>query len=55
MSDDMTLSCGNGFVNIRVGAIILKDGKFLMVSDKHFDYCYSVADGLNSVKRLSRQ
>lgn len=42
MSDDMTLSCGNGFVNIRVGAIILKDGKFLMASDKHFDYYYSV-------------
>lgn len=42
MSDDMTVPCGGGFVNIRVGAIILKDRKFLMVNDKRSDYCYSV-------------
>ena len=27
MSPDMTVPCGEGIINIRVGAIILKDGK----------------------------
>ena len=27
MSIDMTVPCDNGLINIRVGAIILKDGK----------------------------
>ena len=31
MSSDMTVSCDNGLINIRVGAIIMKDGKILMV------------------------
>lgn len=39
---DLTLPAGDGFLNLRVGAIILKDGKFLMVKTAGADYCYSV-------------
>ena len=42
MNQDMTVQCGNGLINIRVGAIILKDGKFLMVGNHRSDYLYSV-------------
>ena len=38
----MTVPCGDGFINIRVGAIIMKDGKFLMVGNERADYLYSV-------------
>ena len=41
MSKDMCVVCDDGFLNIRVGAIILKDGKLLMVSNDK-DYLYSV-------------
>ncbi len=40
--EDLTLPVGGGFVNVRVGAIIRKDGKFLMVGNDREDYCYSV-------------
>ena len=40
--EDLTLPVGSGFVNVRVGAIIQKDGKFLMVGNDREDYCYSV-------------
>ena len=39
---DMSVSCGEGIINIRVGAIILKDGCFLMVRNHLSDYFYSV-------------
>ena len=39
---DMSVSCGEGMINIRAGAIILKDGRFLMVRDHASDYFYSV-------------
>lgn len=39
---DMTVPCDDGFINIRVGAIILKNGKFLMVGNSRADYLYSV-------------
>lgn len=39
---DMCVSCGSGIINIRVGAIILKDGRFLMVRSGASDYFYSV-------------
>lgn len=39
---DVTLPCGDGFVSIRVGAIIMRDGKFLMVGNDRADYLYSV-------------
>ena len=43
MSKDMTVPCDTGLINIRVGAIILKDGKFLMVGNYiRPDYLYSV-------------
>ena len=42
MGKDMTVPCDNGFINIRVGAIIMKDGKFLMAGNKRQDYLYSV-------------
>lgn len=41
-NSDMTVYCDDGLINIRVGAIILKDGKFLMVGNEHADYLYSV-------------
>ena len=42
MSSDMTVSCDNGLINIRVGAIIMKGGKILMVDSERNDYLYSV-------------
>ena len=42
MNRDMTVACDGGLINIRVGAIILKDGKFLMVGNDRADYLYSV-------------
>ena len=42
MQPDMCIPCGDGFVNIRVGAIIEKDGKLLMVGNEDVDYVYSV-------------
>ena len=40
---DLTLPCGENLVNLRVGAIILKDGRFLMVGNKKRPhYLYSV-------------
>ena len=40
--NDMMVPCDNGLINIRVGAIIKKDGKLLMVGNDHDDYLYSV-------------
>ena len=34
MHSDMCIPCDNGLVNLRVGAIILKDGKLLMAGNK---------------------
>ncbi|MDE6586182.1 MAG: NUDIX domain-containing protein [Clostridia bacterium] len=42
MSRDMCVQCDDGIINIRVGAIILKDGKVLMVGNQRSDYLYSV-------------
>lgn len=39
---DITLPIDNGTINIRVGAIIMKDGKFLMTGNPRVDYLYSV-------------
>ena len=41
MNKDMCVVCDDGFLNIRAGAIIMKDGKLLMVSNDR-DYLYSV-------------
>ena len=40
--NDMTVPCGDGLINLRVGAIILRDGKLLMVANERADYLYSV-------------
>ena len=42
MTQDLTLPAAEGYVNLRVGAIIIKDGKLLMVGSRDFDYYYSV-------------
>lgn len=43
MKKDMTVPCEDGLINIRVGAIIMKDGQMLMVGNKiRPEYLYSV-------------
>ncbi len=42
MGSDLCLRCDDGIVNIRVGAIIIKDNKVLMVGNDRVDYLYSV-------------
>ncbi len=42
MAQDITVPVADGFVNVRVGAIIQKDGRILMVSNDEVKYCYSV-------------
>ena len=39
---DMFVRCGDGFLNLRVGAVIMKDGRFLMVDNDRTDYLCSV-------------
>ena len=45
MNKDMCVVCDDGILNIRAGAIIMKDGKLLMVGDDR-DYLYSVGGRL---------
>ena len=42
MNRDMCVACEEGILNIRVGAIIVKDARVLMVGNKRSDYLYSV-------------
>ena len=42
MKKDMCVACDDGILNIRVGAIIMQDGKLLMVENDRADYLYSV-------------
>jgi ADP-ribose pyrophosphatase YjhB (NUDIX family) len=43
MNTDMCVPCDSGLINLRVGAIICKDGKILMVgNEKRPEYLYSV-------------
>lgn len=42
MNKDMTVPCADGIINIRVGAIIMKNGKLLMVGGDGADYLVSV-------------
>ncbi|MBQ6075481.1 MAG: NUDIX domain-containing protein [Lachnospiraceae bacterium] len=39
---DMCVPCGDGYLNIRVGAVIMKDGKILMAGNERNEYLYSV-------------
>ena len=50
MNKDMCVVCDDGFLNIRAGAIIMKDGKLLMVSNDR-DYLYSVGGRVKQRKR----
>lgn len=42
MASDCTVPIDHGYINLRVGAIIMKNGKFLMVGNQKNDYLYSV-------------
>lgn len=42
MNRDLCIKMDEGILNIRVGAIIIKDDKFLMVENDRFDHMYSV-------------
>lgn len=42
MNMDLCISHAGGLLNIRVGAIIEKNGKILMVGNERVDYLYSV-------------
>ena len=42
MNKDMCVTCDDGILNIRVGAIIMKDSKILMIGNEKVDYLYSV-------------
>ncbi len=45
MNQDMCVVCDDGILNIRAGAIIMKEGKLLMVGNNR-DYLYSVGGRL---------
>lgn len=40
-TSDLTVSIDDGILNVRVGAIIMRDGKILMVGNECSDYFYS--------------
>ena len=42
MKQDICVPCAEGLVNIRVGAVIVRDGRILMVGNDRNDYLYSV-------------
>ena len=42
MNKDMCVACDDGILNIRVGAIIMKGGKLLMVGNERANYLYTV-------------
>ena len=42
MKKDMCVACDDGILNIRVGAIIMQDGKLLMVGNERANYLYTV-------------
>lgn len=52
MSKDMCVVCDDGILNIRAGAIIIKDGKLLMVgNDRDYDNYYShLQNAIDSIK-----
>lgn len=42
MKHDLCVKMDDGILNIRVGAIIMKNDRFLMVENDRFDHMYSV-------------
>ncbi len=59
MSKDCTVEIDEGLINIRVGAIIMKGKKFLMVGNERQEYLYSVGGrvkfGENSETAILRE
>lgn len=57
--DDITVLCGEGIVNIRVGAIILNGDKLLMATNSDVDYLYSIGGrikfGESAEKAIKRE
>ena len=49
MNSDLCVKMEDGILNIRVGAIIMKDDKFLMVENDRFDHMYSVGGRIKIV------
>ena len=52
MTPDMCVPCGDGLLNIRVGALIVKNGKILMVQSSHAEELMLLNCGVG--KRLLR-
>ena len=46
MKQDMTAACDGGIINIRAGAIIIKDGRILMAGNRNANHLYSVGGRL---------
>ena len=44
---DICVPCGAGLVNIRAGAVIIRDGRLLMIKSPGYDYLYSVGGRLH--------
>ncbi len=42
MAQDITVQMENGWLNFRVGAIVMRDGKILMAKEPSQDHAYSV-------------
>ena len=42
MAQDLCVKMDEGYLNIRVGAIIRRGGKLLMVANDELNYCYTV-------------
>lgn len=42
MNEDLSVVLCDGILNVRAGAIIIKDGKVLMAGNKRIDYLYSI-------------
>ena len=55
MNKDICIRCSEGVVNIRVGAIIIKENKVLMVKNIRDDYYYSVGGRIQSEKQSPDQ
>ena len=59
MNKDMCVRCDEGVINIRVGAIIIKDNKVLMVKNNKDNYYYSVGGrikfGETAIQAIKRE
>ena len=42
MEANLTLPCGEGFLNVRSGAVLVRDGRQLLLESDGFPYLYSV-------------